>query len=189
MSNDTQAEAHDSQAGGAEAAPAEVGDAPPDLEAALAAANARADENWNLYLRATAELENLRRRNERELENARKYGAERLAGELLAVVDSLEMGLEAGATASAAALLEGKAATLKLLMAALDKAGVAQLDPLGAPFDPQQHEAMTLQPSATAEPGSVLTVIQKGYLLNGRLLRPARVVVAAEAPGDSQGGT
>ena len=85
--------------------------------------------------------------------------------------------------ADAQSLLEGKEATLKLLAATMERFGVVELDPEGEPFDPQQHEAMTMQPSADMEPGSVLTVFQKGYALNGRLLRPARVVVASD-PAD-----
>lgn len=134
------------------------------------------------YLRTAAELDNLRKRAARELENARAYGIERFANELLAVVDSLEMGVSAGTDAAADALLEGGEATLRLLFTTLEKFGVVAVDPEGEPFDPQLHEAMATQPSATAEPGSVLIVVQKGYTLNGRLLRPARVIVAAEAP-------
>ena len=89
------------------------------------------------------------------------------------------MGLEAGASASVESLLEGKSATLKLLRGAMEKFDIQAIEPEGEPFDPQLHEAMTMQPSDTAEPGSVLAVIQKGYVLNGRLLRPARVVVAS----------
>ena len=133
------------------------------------------------YLRLAAEMENLRKRSAREATNSRQFAIERFAGELLTVLDSLEMGL-AAAGASAEALREGSEATLRQLVSALEKHGVAVVDPEGEPFDPQQHEAMTLQPSDTAEPGSVITVIQKGYTLNGRLLRPARVVVASEPP-------
>ena len=97
---------------------------------------------------------------------------------------TLEMGLDAagkaGGLPDADALLEGSVATQKLLLQTLDRFGVQSLDPVGEPFDPEFHEAMTMQPSVDAEPGSVLAVIQKGYMLNGRLLRPARVVVAAE---------
>lgn len=140
------------------------------------------EEARDRYLRTAAELDNLRKRAARELENARAYGIERFASELLAVVDSLEMGVSAGADAAADALLEGGEATLRLLFTTLEKFGVVVVDPEGEPFDPQLHEAMATQPSATAEPGSVLIVVQKGYTLNGRLLRPARVIVAAEAP-------
>ena len=147
---------------------------------ALAAARAEIEEFRDQHLRAVAELENQRKRAAREIANARQFAVERFAGELLAVVDSLEMGIDAGAQASAEALLEGSRATLRLLQNTFEKFGIAVVDPEGEPFDPQVHEAMTTQPSETAEPGSVLTVIQKGYTLNGRLLRPARVVVAAE---------
>ena len=151
-----------------------------DLPGLLAEAQERADENHSKYMLLAAELDNLRKRTVREVEHARKYGAERLAGELLAAVDSLEMGIEAGSDASAQTLLEGKQATLKLLIGAMANSGVEQLDPLGEPFDPNLHEAMTMQPSESAEPGTILTVVQKGYQLNGRLLRPARVIVASD---------
>lgn len=147
---------------------------------ALAAAEAKAEEHWNRYLRTAAELENVRKRAERDVENARKFALERFARELLQVCDSLEMGIAAGVESGADALLEGSNATLKQLNATLAQFGVVEVDPHGEPFDPALHEAMTMQPSAEAEPGSVLTVLQKGYTLNGRLLRPARVVVAAE---------
>jgi len=150
---------------------------PETVEAAL---QAKADENWQKYLRAAAELENVRKRAARDVENAHKFALERLAVELLAVRDSLEMGLAAGDDADVESLRQGKEATLKQLVTIMERFGVEELDPQGEPFDPGLHEAMTMQPSADLEPGSVLTVIQKGYALNGRLLRPARVVVAAE---------
>lgn len=146
----------------------------------LAEAIARADENWDKFVRAAAELENVRKRAARDVENAHKFALERFASDLLAVCDSLEMALETGDEANAESLKEGNEATLKLLGSVLQRFGVETVDPLGEPFDPAFHEAMTMQPSADAEPGSVLTVFQKGYALNGRLLRPARVVVASE---------
>jgi molecular chaperone GrpE len=149
---------------------------------ALAEAQAAAEENLNKYMRLAAEMDNLRKRTTRDIEHAHKFAIERFAAELLAVTDSLEMGLVAAEGASAESLVEGTQATLKLLLGALVKSGVTVVDPEGEPFDPQVHEAMTMQPSDTAEPGSVLTVVQKGYELNGRLLRPARVIVAAEPP-------
>jgi len=152
----------------------------------LREALAKADDNWNRYLRTAAELENVRKRAARDQENARKYGVEKLAGDLLAVLDSLEAGLEAGANAAVEDLLAGKAATLNLLRSALEQHGVSEVDPEGEQFNPELHEAMSMQPSTTAEPGSVLTVVQKGYELNGRLLRPARVIVAME-PGEPAG--
>jgi molecular chaperone GrpE len=148
------------------------------LQEALSRAEATAQENWNKYLRAVAELENVRKRAGRDVEQARRFGVERLAAELLPVLDSLEMGLEAGAGASPESLLEGKKATLRLLRSALEKFGVEEVAPAGQPFNPQLHEAISIQDAAGTEPGSVVTVVQKGYQLNGRLLRPARVIVA-----------
>lgn len=157
-----------------------VGAAPAAADDELTAARAEAEDNWNKLLRLTAEMDNVRKRHARELEKARNYGVEGLAGELLAVADSLEMGLEAADNATLDALVDGQRATLKQLQTALHKHGIKRLDPEGEPFDPELHEAMTLQPSATAEPNTVMTVVQTGYTLNGRLLRPARVVVAKE---------
>jgi molecular chaperone GrpE len=156
---------------------------------ALAQAEATAQENWNRYLRAAAELDNARKRAARDVEQARKFGVERLAGDMLAVLDSLERGVEAGPTASVDALLEGKKATLRLLKAALERAGVTELAPSGQLFDPQLHEALSIRPTRAAEPGAVLELIQKGYQLNGRLLRPARVVVAGPEPDAQQAGS
>jgi molecular chaperone GrpE len=147
-------------------------------EAQLAAANAKAEEHRNNYLRAVAELDNFRKRAEREVEQARKYAIERFAQELVAVGDALEAGINAGASNPGPALLEGAKATLKELHRAFEKAGILTLDPADKPFDPNWHEAMVAQESADKAPGTVLNVIQKGYALNGRLLRPARVIVA-----------
>ncbi len=171
----------------ADASP-EIGDAP-DIAAALAAAEAKAAENWDRYLRAVAEADNIRKRAARDVENARKYGLENFGRDLLAVRDSLEMGIQAAENADVETLLEGKEATLKLLTTTLERFGIEEVDPVGQPFDPEFHEAMTMQPSTEAEPGSVLTVIQKGYSLNGRLLRPAMVVVAAEPAADDAAGS
>ena len=146
---------------------------------------AKADDNWDRYLRAVAETENVRKRAIRDVENARKYALETFGRDVLAVKDSLEMGIQAADKADAETLLAGKEATLKLLSTTLERFAIEELDPEGEPFDPEFHEAITMQPSDDAEPGSVLTVIQKGYSLNGRLLRPAMVVVAAEVPKDT----
>lgn len=150
----------------------------------LLEALAKAEENWNSYLRVAAEMENLRKRAQRDLEQAHKFGIERFATELLAVKDSLEMGLAAAQEAKAedtvATLLEGKTMTLKQLGGAFEKFGISELDPTGQPFDPALHEAMATQPSADQAPGTVLIVVQKGYTLNGRLLRPARVLVSRD---------
>ena len=153
-----------------------------ELQQALAAAEAKAEESRDNHLRALAEIENIRRRAIRDVENAHRYGLEKFAAELLAVRDSLELGLEAGEKADVRSLLSGKQATLKLLARAFEKFNITEIDPLGEPFDPQIHEAMAMQESDQAEPNSVLQVVQKGYQLNGRLLRPARVIVA-KAPG------
>jgi molecular chaperone GrpE len=155
-----------------------------DPGTALAAAQAKATENWNSYLRAVAELENFRKRSERELDNARKYAIERFAQELVTVGDSLEAGIAAGAANPGPALLEGAQATLKQLQRAFDKAGIKIIDPAGEPFDPAWHEAMVAQESTERPANTVLTVIQKGYALNGRLLRPARVIVS-KTPGEA----
>jgi molecular chaperone GrpE len=168
-----------------EAQPADANSAVPAEPSALAAAEAKAAENWNSYLRAVAELENFRKRTERELDNARKYAVERFASELVGVGDSLEAGISAAATNPGPALLEGAQATLKLLQRAFDKAGIKVIDPVGQPFDPAWHEAMVAQESHDAPPNTVLAVIQKGYSLNGRLLRPARVVVAKASAADA----
>jgi molecular chaperone GrpE len=151
--------------------------AEPDDE--LAAAQAKADENWERYVRALAEVENVRKRATRDVENAHKFALERFGKELLAVKDTLEMGL-AVEGASVESLLEGSNATLKLLTSTLERFGIEEVDPVGEPFDPELHEAISMQPADNVEPGSVATVVQKGYTLNGRLLRPAMVIVASE---------
>jgi molecular chaperone GrpE len=162
------------------------------LREALARAEATAADNWNRYLRAVAEMDNFRKRAARDVEMARRAGIEKLATELLGIVDSLEMGLESGSAATAESLLEGKQATLRLLKAAFERFAVEVVDPAaGESFDPQLHEAMGMQASATATPGSVIAVLQKGYRLGDRLLRPARVIVAGETPpatGQTTGG-
>jgi len=147
------------------------------LQQALADAEERARSHWEQYLRAVAELDNVRKRAQRDIEAANRYGLEKFAAELLPVKDSLEAAVQSAA-AGPKSLREGQQATLSLLSRALEKIGVRVIDPQGEPFDPARHEAMMAQESATAEPGSVLQVIQPGYELNGRLLRPARVIVS-----------
>ena len=157
---------------------------PPEAASALAVAEAKAGENWNSYLRAVAELENYRKRTEREIDNARKFAIERFAQELVTVGDALEAGIAAGAANPGPALLEGAQATLRQLHRAFEKAGIKIIDPAGQPFDPAWHEAMMVQESRDQPANTVLTVVQKGYSLNGRLLRPARVIVS-KSPGDA----
>lgn len=153
-------------------------EATPTLEAQLTAALAKAEEHRNNHLRAIAEMENFRKRLAREVEQARKFAIERFAQELVAVGDALEAGIKVGTDTPGPALLEGAQATLRELHRAFEKAGIQTLDPADQPFDPNWHEAMVAQDSADKAPGTVLNVIQKGYALNGRLLRPARVIVA-----------
>lgn len=159
------------------------------LRQELAAARAKAEENWNQFLRARAELENVRRRAERDVEQAHRYGLEKLAAELLAVRDSLEMGVSAAqeANADAAKLREGTELTLKMLDQALDKFEICELNPLGEKFDPAKHEAMAAQESAEHDPNTVIHVVQKGYRVGERLLRPAMVIVA-KSVDKPQGG-
>jgi molecular chaperone GrpE len=157
------------------------------LQQALAEAEERANAVRDQYLRALADLDNVRKRAQREIESAHKYGLEKFAQELLPVMDSLHLAVQNAATADAASLAAGQEATLRLLAKAFEKLGITELNPVGEPFNPEEHEAMMTQESSTAEPNSVLQVIQRGYGLNGRLLRPARVIVA-KAPGEQNPG-
>src|SRR6202140_5759913 len=150
------------------------------LQQALAESEERARSHWEQYLRAVAELDNVRKRAQRDIEAANRYGLEKFVSELLPVKDSLELALQSAGRADATSLRQGQEATLQLLSRALEKLGVTPIDPLGEPFDPERHEAMMAKESPTAEPNSVLQVVQPGYELNGRLLRPARVIVAKE---------
>ena len=150
------------------------------LQQALTQAEERARGNWDQYLRAVAELDNVRKRAQRDIEAANRYGLEKFAAELLPVRDSLELAVQSAqqVEVDVHSLKQGQEATLKLLVKALEKLGVTAVQPLGEPFDPARHEAMMAQESATAEPNTVLQVVQSGYELNGRLLRPARVIVS-----------
>ncbi|MCB2262191.1 MAG: nucleotide exchange factor GrpE [Candidatus Thiosymbion ectosymbiont of Robbea hypermnestra] len=154
----------------------------PELTARLEEARAEAVAAQERLLRTHAELENLKRRQANELEKAHKFALDGFVRELLQVRDSLELGHTAALDEGTdlAKLREGTELTLKLLGDVMGKFGVAQLDPRGEPFDPEYHQAMTMQPTAEAAPNTVVTVVQKGYLLNGRLVRPAMVIVAAE---------
>ena len=128
-------------------------------------------------LRMQAEMENLRKRTERDLSNAHKYAIEKFAGELLQVKDSLELGLSAG-DVEAEKLREGTELTLKMMVNMLEKFAIEEIDPMGKAFDPNLHQAMTTQESTEHQPNTVINVMQKGYTLNDRLLRPAMVIVA-----------
>ena len=150
------------------------------LQQALAEAEERARSHQDQYLRAVAELDNVRKRAQRDIEAANRYGLEKFAAELLPVRDSLELAVQSAdqAQVDARSLKQGQQATLQLLAKALERLGVTPIDPVGEPFDPSRHEAMLAQESATAKPGTVLQVVQTGYELNGRVIRPARVIVA-----------
>ncbi|MAX33436.1 molecular chaperone GrpE [Onishia taeanensis] len=132
-------------------------------------------------LRAAAEAQNVRRRAEQDVEKARKFALEKFVKELLPVIDSLEKAQEAMEDGASETHREGVAMTLKMKKDVLAKFGVEVVDPQGEPFDPQFHEALTMVPSPDVEPNSVIEVMQKGYLLNGRLIRPAMVVVSQAA--------
>lgn len=154
-----------------------------DVRLLLEDARAKADEHWDLVLRTNAEMDNLRKRQQRELDAARKYALEGFVSELLQVLDSLELGVQAAQdpAAKVQSLREGSELTLKLLTDVLVKFGVEQVNPEGQPFDPELHQAMSIQPRDDVPPNTVVAVVQQGYTLNGRLVRPAMVMV-------SQGG-
>lgn len=161
------------------------GDAVETLKASLEQAEQRMAELEDRALRAAAEAENVRRRADRSIENARKFALEKFVDDLLPAVDSFERAVEAAdedASGNATAMAEGLGLSLKLLADAMSRQGIEVVDPIGAPFDPTLHEAMTVVDNAEAEPDSVIQVFQKGYTVNGRLIRPARVIVARQPP-------
>jgi len=144
--------------------------------AELAASQARED-----LLRVQAEMQNLRRRTEQDVEKAHKYGQEKFASELLAVIDNLERALEAAKDhedGRVKAIYDGVNLTLKSFTDMFGKFNIEPIDPLGEPFDPQLHQAMSTQENAEVEPNTVTAVMQKGYMLHGRVLRPAMVMVS-----------
>jgi len=151
-----------------------------ELESALEAARKEAEEYREQALRARAEMENVRKRAERDVESARKYALEKFATELLGVRDSLEMGLQAAEEQSGDfdKLKEGIELTGRMLASAMEKFGIEPVNPEGETFDPSYHEAMSAQETDEQPPNTVVNVVQKGYLLNGRVLRPAMVVVS-----------
>lgn len=150
------------------------------LEQKLAEAEKKSQENWELALRTRAELDNAQKRAQRNVEDAHKFALEQFARDLLPIIDSLEHGLQTAGTADelAASLKQGMEMTLKMFVDLLRKFNIQAIDPLHQPFDPALHEAMVMQPSADFAPNTVITVIQKGYTLHGRLVRPARVLVS-----------
>jgi molecular chaperone GrpE len=147
-------------------------------------AQTKADENWDVVLRTKAEMENLRRRTEKDVSNAHKYGIEKMASELLPVKDTMEMGVLAAIELNTEEeaidkIREGMELTLKMMNDAMTKIGIEEIAPeIGDDFDPEYHQAMTIQEVEGKKSNTIVAVMQKGYLLNARLLRPAMVMVA-----------
>lgn len=154
----------------------------PEVEARIAEAVAAAlSEQQDSVLRAKAEVQNMRRRCEQDVEKAHKFALEKFSAELLTVIDNLERALEAvpeTADANVKSLREGVELTLKGFLETCEKFNIRQMNPVGEPFDPQVHQAMSLVPNPDVEPNTVVNVVQKGYLLNDRVLRPAMVMVS-----------
>lgn len=157
------------------------------LQEQLKQAEEKANNHWDELLRAKADLENTRRRLQRDVENAHKYAVEKFVQDLLPVIDSLEMGINAANEVDADILKvkEGNELTLKMFNDCANKFGVEAIDPKGESFNPEYHQAMAMQESSEQEPNTVLAVMQKGYLLNGRLVRPAMVIVAKAVEKDT----
>ncbi len=161
------------------------------LQKQLKQAQKKAQENWDKVVRAQAEMENLKRRTQKDLENAHKYGLEKFAKELLSVIDSLELGIQASNSDNpeVISLRKGSELTIKQFEAVFSKFNIEAIEPVGQPFNPELHQAMSMQPSADVEPNTVINVFQKGYVLNGRLIRPAMVVVSktVDSPAKPEG--
>lgn len=158
------------------------------LKQKLEAAESKASENWDQLLRTRAEMDNLRRRTQKDLENAHKFAIEKFVSELLPVLDSMEMGLDAAAHESSTidSLREGTEMTLNMLKTALEKFNIVEVHPHGEKFNPDLHQAMSIQENAEMEDNTVMAVMQKGYLLNDRLVRPAMVMVSKAPAGNSE---
>ena len=150
------------------------------LKLKLDEAEKKATDNWDQMLRIKADMDNLRRRTQRDLENAHKFAIEKFVAELLPVMDSMELGLDAAAHDSSTieSLKEGTELTLNMLKTALQKFNIVEIHPHGEQFDPELHQAMSIQESAEMDHNTVMAVMQKGYLLNDRLVRPAMVMVS-----------
>lgn len=151
-----------------------------ELEEALAAKGLESAANWDKYLRERADLENYRKRVQKEKEEILKYGNEQIVLEVLPALDNLERAIEHASEEDP--IIEGVRLTLSMLLSTLKKFGVTPIDtPQGTPFDPQYHQAMTQVPAPDQEPNTIVNVFQKGYMINDRLLRPAMVTVAIKA--------
>lgn len=164
-----------------EVAPVSSGLEHPDyqaLEEKLTLSEQKAHENWEKSVRMAAELDNVRRRAERDVSNAHRYGSEKLIKQLLPVLDSLEQALQLAQSEENASMQEGLELTMRLFLESLEKEKVRQTNPIGEAFNPEEHEAMSMQETDEAAPNSIVAVFQKGYMLHDRVIRPARVVVA-----------
>ncbi len=159
-----------------------------ELKTELEEAHQKANDNWDKAVRTLAEMENLKKRTQKDLEDARKYALTSFAKEILPVFDSLVLGLQAatGDSEEVKKFREGSELTIKQFEALFAKFNIVAIDPMGQPFNPEHHQAMLMQEVEGAEPNTVVNVFQKGYLLNGRLLRPAMVVVAQAAEKPSE---
>lgn len=146
----------------------------------LEEAQAKIKDYWDQIVRLNAEMDNHRKRSERDLENAHKYAVKNFAEALLPVTDSMEMGINASQAENATleSIKEGMDMTLSMFSQMLEKNGIEAINPVGEKFDPERHQAMSMQESADHEPNTVMVVMQKGYMLNGRLIRPAMVMVS-----------
>ena len=154
------------------------------MSSELAALQKKADEHYDQLVRAHAEIENLKRRHTQELEKAHKYALDKFVGELLTIWDSLELGLQAAQNdeADVASLREGTELTVKMFGDVMEKFNVERINPEGESFNPEFHQAMSMVPNAEMAPNTVMAVLQKGVSLNGRLIRPAMVVVSQAMP-------
>jgi molecular chaperone GrpE len=159
-----------------------------ELKKELEEAKQKAHDNWDKAVRTQAEMENLKRRTQKDLEDAHKFALTGFAKELLPVFDSLVLGLQAatGDSEDVKKFWEGSELTIKQFEALFAKFNIVAIDPLGLPFNAEQHQAMLMQVVESAAPNTVVNVFQKGYMLNGRLLRPAMVVVAKAAEKPSE---
>ena len=149
-----------------------------DLEKKLTQTEQESHQRWEELVRAKAEVENIRRRADREVSNAHRYGSTDLLAKFLPVLDSLDQALQLATQSEHASMHEGLELTMKLLLGVMEKAGVMRLSPLGEIFNPQQQEAMSALESVDHEPNTVLNVLQPGYMLHDRIIRPARVIVS-----------
>jgi molecular chaperone GrpE len=150
------------------------------VEQELAEAQLKIKDYWDQIVRLNAEMDNHRKRAERDVENAHKYAVKNFSEALIPVCDSMEMGIAASVAENASldSIKEGMEMTMTMFTQMFDKNGITAIDPVGEKFDPDKHQAMSMQESADHEPNTVMAVMQKGYLIKDRLIRPAMVMVS-----------